>query len=82
MIKINRIVEPISYLYKDDDLIGMIENHLELNDVLIQIKNLNLDGYRVKYEGDFYEIRNDGRIINGRCVYPTFSDQIREIIGF
>jgi hypothetical protein len=82
MITINRIVEPESYLYKDNQVVGVINNHLELNDVLIQIKNKSLNGYKVKYEDDFYEIRNDGRIINGSVVYPILSKQLREMIGF
>lgn len=82
MVTVNKIVEIESYLYKDDQVIGVINNNLELNDVLIQIKNLKIDGYKLKYEDIFYDIRNDGRIINGSGIYPTFSKQLKEIIGF
>lgn len=82
MVIINKITEITSELYHNDILVGQITNCLELNDCLIQIKKDNLEGYSLKYDGVDYPIQKTGRIIGGsQTIYPTFSNQLHEIMG-
>jgi len=80
---IKKIVEPTSFLYKGDELIGKITSSLQLNDCLIQINNQKLRDYNLLYDGERYLIRNNGRIIRpyGK-IYPLFSSQLKELVGF
>jgi hypothetical protein len=82
MVIINEITEPKCQLFFKDELVGEISSHLQLNDCLLQILRGKLEGYYLLYEGDLYPIRPDGRFLNGGNVYPLFSKQMKEVMGF
>ena len=62
MVVINRIQEPISYLFEGEYYIGIINSYLELNDCLIQIKKNKYKNYSLVYENVNYPISDNGRI--------------------
>jgi len=82
MVIISEIKEPFSYLYVDDVLVGRISSGLQLNNCLLQIKRQKLDGYYLEYDNIKYEIKNNGRIVDGSLIYPLLSNQMKEIMGF
>ena len=82
MVVINKIEEPKCELYLNNMLVGDITSSLQLNDCLLQIFRDKLEGYTVKYEGNFYPIQSNGRIKGGSIIYPLFRDQMKEIMGF
>ena len=63
-LKINSIVPPICELWKDDVFIVYIKNEYELNNILIQYKELEFDDniYQVHIGKEIYPILNGGRI--------------------
>ena len=82
MIVINKIEEPISELYLNDEFIGEITGFLQFNDCILQIFREKLEGYKIKYNDVFYNIQSNGRIKNGRDIYPLYDQQMKEIMGF
>lgn len=82
MIEIREITEPISQLYFNDDLVGDITSHLVFNDCILQIKKQNIEGYSLLYEGQKFVIQPNGRIVGGGVIYPTYSSQMKELMGF
>lgn len=82
MIVINEIVEPKSQLFFNNELVGEITSHLQLNDCLLQISKEKLDGYSLLYEGEKYSIKSNGRIENGNRIYPLLTEQMKELLGF
>jgi len=85
IVKINRIVEPPSYIFDANGfLVGTCNNYLELNDVCIQIMKLGVEGYTLEYEGNLYPIEKNGRIYyKGKPeIYPTYGHQMEIIMGF
>ena len=82
MVVINKIEEPTCELYHNDILVGKITSSLQLNDCILQIFRGQYEGYKVKYEGVFYPIQSNGRIKGGNVIYPLYSQQMKEIMGF
>lgn len=82
MVVINKIEEPTCELYHNDILVGKITSSLQLNDCILQIFRGKLEGYNVKYEEIHYPIQPNGRIKNGGVIYPLYSQQMKEIMGF
>lgn len=60
MIKIKSISEPIVELYFKNELIGEIKSILSFCDVLVQIKEEGVYGYKVKYNGVMINIDKNG----------------------
>lgn len=77
---INQIIEPTCELYLENELVGQITGHLQLNDCLLQIKRGNLKGYFLKYNEIIYPIESTGRVYSGGEIYPLLSRQLREMI--
>lgn len=82
MVVINKIVEPESELYFNDEKVGIITSSLQFNDCLLQIRRMRLNGYSILYGGEKYIIESNGRIKFGRHIYSLYSEQMKEIIGF
>lgn len=82
MVVIKNIVEPTCKLYLHDNLVGDIVSSLQLNDCILQINAQKLDGYKVLYDDVMYTIQNNGRIKGGSSVYPLYSEQMKELMGF
>lgn len=88
MVQINQIVEPTCQLFlkdeltNEDKLVGEITSHLQLNDCIIQIFRDKLEGYSVLYDNEKYPIESSGRIKSGNKIYPLFTQQMKELMGF
>lgn len=82
MVAINKITEPTSYLFNNDEMVGEINSSLQLNDCLLQIFRNKYVGYKLLYNGIEYPILPNGRIKSGGSIYPLYSEQMKEIIGF
>ena len=82
MVNINEIIEPKSQLFFNDELVGEITSHLQLNDCLLQIFRERLEGYYIIYEGEKYPIKSNGKIENASRIYPLLTKQMKELMGF
>lgn len=82
MVVINEIKEPKSTLLLNDEVVGEINGTLQFNDCLVQIFKSKLEGYSLLYEGVKYPILPNGRVKGAKNVYPTYSEQLKEILGF
>ena len=81
MVKINRIIEISAELWNGIEKVGVVDNILTLNDVLIQIKQNKLTGYYFMFDGKKIAVDSDGRVENRvRGFFTTLGDQLRELI--
>lgn len=88
MIKIKEITElPAILLDNNHNYVGMVYNNLELNDVCIQIKNQQLEGYYFLFtdsEGVQHtiDIDSNGRIYDKpQEFFGLLSHQLRELLS-
>lgn len=79
---IERIVEETVEIIYGQGILGKVYSHLELNNVLIQIRDKKLTGYSVKKGNLTYLITKDGRVENGGQpkIYPILGEQLRNLI--
>jgi hypothetical protein len=84
-MKIKNIVEEICELYKGEIFIGYITSGLQLNDVLIQIKELKCEDNQyhlfIRKKVKKYPILKNGRVKNFPF-YHLIDKQIRSLMGF
>jgi hypothetical protein len=82
-VVIPTIVPPVCELWKGKTFIGYIRNELELNDILIQIKQNNIeDGvYHIEHKSIFnsYPILKEGKIKQFH-LYNLIDEQIKVLM--
>lgn len=81
MIKINHIPQIECDLYDPDgNLVGVIKSEYSWNDVRIQIKEHNLLGYYVMFNGHKIDILPDGRCLTWpEGFYDVIDKQLEQI---
>lgn len=62
MIQIRNPKDLPVQLWKDDEYQGMIETYLQFLDIRLQIRNAEAVGYRFWINGEYIDIRSDGKI--------------------
>lgn len=66
---------------KNDEFIGNIESGLSMQDVCIQIKRDNIEGFYIQFNNEKTVINSDGRCyFNGKRPFGAMSDILRELI--
>ncbi len=61
MIKINKIEPQVVELYSPDGTLMGLINEYEFNDIRVQIKNEQAEGYYCMFEGRRFNIDKNGR---------------------
>jgi hypothetical protein len=82
LVQIKDIREtPCELFNPDDELVGIIESSLVLNDVRLQINRQNLSGYYVVFNGMKINIDNNGRLEEWPDgFFDIIENQLRELI--
>ena len=82
-VVINKIEEPTVSLFTPNGvLVGEITSDLQLNDVRLQIKRQNLEGYYIEYEEEKILISSSGRLKGRKGLYDLMDKQLEELLGF
>lgn len=81
-IVVRNLHETMMTVYRpDDSILVETDNLLCIHDILIQIDDLSLEGYKIKIENEIYNISKDGHI--EKCMYEFLMDkQLRRLMGF
>ena len=81
-IVVRNLHETMMTVYQPDgSILVETDNLLCIHDILIQIDDLSLEGYKIKIEDEIYDISKNGRI--EKCMYEFLMDkQLRRIMGF
>ena len=80
---IDKYEYPKLILYENEDVIGVINNDVELASVLVKIKKGSLDDYLVYSinTGELYPIRSNGSI-KSFSEYNEYDNLMKTIMGF
>jgi hypothetical protein len=65
----------------NDNLIGTISSSLIMQDICVQIKEQQLDGYYIIYDSIRCDIENNGRLhTRNVIVFPAIGNLLRKLI--
>lgn len=70
--------QTIEVFYKDAS-IGFF-NEYEFNDIRVQIKRGKLTGFKVKYNGSFFDIDINGRLFFPDGMFDLIAEQLHQLI--
>lgn len=77
-IKINKIEPEVVVIFKDGEYFGTV-NEYEFNDLRIQIKKAQVEGFTVRKDGIDFPIDSDGRLL-AWDFFELYSKQLEELV--